>query len=135
MYWCTDAPADEAISLFAGLLANPDVPLSLSVAYGCCAAHTHAASSYLLTLLLMGAGDTKSASGDACNAFLRCMELVHLTGDAVLYSAAFGRFLILGMRGDAVSVSSCLRLRRLKLLPSARGVAGTRWGRGGGVPD
>ncbi len=28
MSWCTDAPEDEAISLFAGLLANPDVPLS-----------------------------------------------------------------------------------------------------------
>ncbi len=28
MFWCTDAPEDEAISLFAGLLANPDVPLS-----------------------------------------------------------------------------------------------------------
>jgi hypothetical protein len=27
--WCWDAPEDEAISLFAGLLANPDVPLSL----------------------------------------------------------------------------------------------------------
>jgi len=29
MSWCTDAPEDEAISLFAGLLVNPDVPLSL----------------------------------------------------------------------------------------------------------
>jgi hypothetical protein len=29
MSWCSDAPEDEAISLFAGLLANPDVPLSL----------------------------------------------------------------------------------------------------------
>jgi hypothetical protein len=28
MSWYTDAPEDEAISLFAGLLANPDVPLS-----------------------------------------------------------------------------------------------------------
>ncbi len=28
MSWCSDAPGDEAISLFAGLLANPDVPLS-----------------------------------------------------------------------------------------------------------
>jgi hypothetical protein len=28
MPWCSDAPEDEAISLFAGLLANPDVPLS-----------------------------------------------------------------------------------------------------------
>jgi hypothetical protein len=28
MSWCSDAPEDEAISLFAGLLANPDVPLS-----------------------------------------------------------------------------------------------------------
>ena len=27
--WCSDAPEDEAISLFAGLLANPDVRLSL----------------------------------------------------------------------------------------------------------
>jgi hypothetical protein len=31
MSWCSDAPEDEAISLFAGLLANPDVSLSLSV--------------------------------------------------------------------------------------------------------
>jgi hypothetical protein len=30
--WCSVAPEDEAISLFAGLLANPDVPLSLSTA-------------------------------------------------------------------------------------------------------
>jgi hypothetical protein len=29
MSWCSDASEDEAISLFAGLLANPDVPLSL----------------------------------------------------------------------------------------------------------
>jgi hypothetical protein len=29
MSWCSDAPEDEAISLFAGLLANPDVRLSL----------------------------------------------------------------------------------------------------------
>jgi hypothetical protein len=30
--WCSaDAPEDEAICLFAGLLANPDVPLSLEV--------------------------------------------------------------------------------------------------------
>jgi hypothetical protein len=28
MSWCTDAPEDEVISLFTGLLANPDVPLS-----------------------------------------------------------------------------------------------------------
>jgi hypothetical protein len=28
MSWCSDAPEDEAISLFAGLLANPDVRLS-----------------------------------------------------------------------------------------------------------
>ena len=28
MSWCSDAPEDEVISLFAGLLANPDVPLS-----------------------------------------------------------------------------------------------------------
>ncbi len=28
MSWCTDAPEDEAISLFAGLLANPDMTLS-----------------------------------------------------------------------------------------------------------
>jgi hypothetical protein len=27
MSWCSDAPEDEAISLFAGLLANPDVSL------------------------------------------------------------------------------------------------------------
>ena len=31
MPWCSDAPEDEAISLFAGLLANPGVPLSLEV--------------------------------------------------------------------------------------------------------
>ena len=31
MSWCSDAPEDEVISLFAGLLANPDVPLSLYV--------------------------------------------------------------------------------------------------------
>jgi hypothetical protein len=31
MSGCTDAPEDEAISLFAGLLANPDVPLILFV--------------------------------------------------------------------------------------------------------
>ncbi len=29
MSWCSGAPEDEAISLFAGLLANPDVSLSL----------------------------------------------------------------------------------------------------------
>ncbi len=29
MSWCSDAPEDEAMSLFAGLFANPDVPLSL----------------------------------------------------------------------------------------------------------
>jgi hypothetical protein len=29
MSWYSDAPEDEAISLFAELLANPDVPLSL----------------------------------------------------------------------------------------------------------
>jgi hypothetical protein len=29
MFWCSDAPEDQAICLFAGLLANPDVPLSL----------------------------------------------------------------------------------------------------------
>ena len=28
MSWCSDAPEDEAISLFAGLLVNPDVPLN-----------------------------------------------------------------------------------------------------------
>lgn len=27
MSWCSDAPEDEAISLFAGLLANPDMSL------------------------------------------------------------------------------------------------------------
>jgi hypothetical protein len=30
MSWCSDAPEDEAISLFPGLLANPDVRLSLT---------------------------------------------------------------------------------------------------------
>ena len=29
MSWCSDSPEDQAICLFAGLLANPDVPLSL----------------------------------------------------------------------------------------------------------
>jgi hypothetical protein len=29
MSWCSDSPEDEAISLFAGLLANPDMTLSL----------------------------------------------------------------------------------------------------------
>ena len=29
MSLCSDAPEDEVISLFAGLLPNPDVPLSL----------------------------------------------------------------------------------------------------------
>ncbi len=29
MSWCSDAPEDEAISLFVGLLANPDMTLSL----------------------------------------------------------------------------------------------------------
>ena len=29
MSWCSDAPEDQAICLFAGLLANPDMPLSL----------------------------------------------------------------------------------------------------------
>jgi hypothetical protein len=28
MSWCSDAPEDEVISLLAGLLTNPDVPLS-----------------------------------------------------------------------------------------------------------
>jgi hypothetical protein len=28
MSWCSDALKDEEISLFAGLLVNPDVPLS-----------------------------------------------------------------------------------------------------------
>ena len=28
---CSDAPEDQAICLFAGLLANPDVPLSLTL--------------------------------------------------------------------------------------------------------
>jgi hypothetical protein len=28
MSWCSDAQEDEAISLFAGLLANPDMTLS-----------------------------------------------------------------------------------------------------------
>ena len=31
MSWCSDAPEDEVISLYAGLLTNPDVPLSLHV--------------------------------------------------------------------------------------------------------
>jgi hypothetical protein len=29
MSWCSDAPEDESISLFAGLLAKPDMTLSL----------------------------------------------------------------------------------------------------------
>jgi hypothetical protein len=28
MSWCLDAPEDDVITLSAGLLANPDVPLS-----------------------------------------------------------------------------------------------------------
>jgi hypothetical protein len=28
MSWCSDAPEDESISLFARLLAKPDVPLN-----------------------------------------------------------------------------------------------------------
>jgi hypothetical protein len=34
MSWCSDAPEDEATSLFAGLLANPDMRLSLKL-YPC----------------------------------------------------------------------------------------------------
>jgi hypothetical protein len=30
MSWCSDAPEDEVISLFAGLLDNPDMTLSLT---------------------------------------------------------------------------------------------------------
>ncbi len=33
MSWCSDAPENEAISLFAGLLANPDVRLSQYIWY------------------------------------------------------------------------------------------------------
>jgi hypothetical protein len=33
MSWCSDAPEDEAISLFAGLLANPDMTLSPTLIY------------------------------------------------------------------------------------------------------
>jgi hypothetical protein len=29
--WCSDAPEDQAICLVAGLLANPDMPLSPSL--------------------------------------------------------------------------------------------------------
>ena len=36
MSWCSDAPEDEAISLFAGLLANPDMRLSLCVCVCVC---------------------------------------------------------------------------------------------------
>jgi hypothetical protein len=36
MSWCTDAPEDEAISLFAGLLANPDVPLDPRTGHDTC---------------------------------------------------------------------------------------------------
>ena len=35
MSWCSDAPEDEAISLFAGLLANPDVRLSRGTTQSC----------------------------------------------------------------------------------------------------
>jgi hypothetical protein len=28
MFWCSDAPEDQVICLFAGFLANPDMPLS-----------------------------------------------------------------------------------------------------------
>ena len=31
--WCSDAPEDQAICLFAGLLANPDMPLSLKLVH------------------------------------------------------------------------------------------------------
>ncbi len=31
MSWCSDAPEDEAISLFTGLLANPDMTLNQGV--------------------------------------------------------------------------------------------------------
>ncbi len=34
MSWCTDAPEDETISLFAGFLANPDVPLTQGICVG-----------------------------------------------------------------------------------------------------
>jgi hypothetical protein len=38
--WCSaDAPEDEAICLFAGLLANPDVPLSLGKVFVRARAH------------------------------------------------------------------------------------------------
>jgi hypothetical protein len=30
VYWCSDAPEDQAICLLEGLLGNPDVPLSLT---------------------------------------------------------------------------------------------------------
>jgi hypothetical protein len=33
MSWCSDVSEDEVISLFAGVLANPDVPLSLPQPY------------------------------------------------------------------------------------------------------
>jgi hypothetical protein len=33
--WCSDVPEDEAISLFAGLLANPDMTLSPCPIYLC----------------------------------------------------------------------------------------------------
>jgi hypothetical protein len=36
MSLCTDAPEDEVISLFAGLLPNPDVPLSLELQTSIC---------------------------------------------------------------------------------------------------
>ncbi len=32
MSWCSDDPVDQAICLFAGLLANPDMPLSQAAA-------------------------------------------------------------------------------------------------------
>jgi hypothetical protein len=31
MSWCSDAPEDETISLFEGLLANPDMTLSFNL--------------------------------------------------------------------------------------------------------
>jgi hypothetical protein len=33
MSWFSDTPEDQVICLFAGFLANPDMPLSLNVGY------------------------------------------------------------------------------------------------------
>ena len=64
MSWCTDAPEDEAISLFAGLLANPDVPLSQFVCF-------IATQKLMWANLIMRLYNLKSYLVDTCGQF-RC---------------------------------------------------------------